>query len=340
MISLLTEVVLALGALVAALLVVIVTIRAAAIHRKAREDRLRPATELALADYLAGVTGLPSVTGAGERAVFADMALDALADLRGGERERLVNLLVEGGYVADAASRLRTGRQTARRRAAETLATVAADAAVPALVSGLTDSDVLVRTTCARALAEAGPADAVPAIADIANRDGPAAPGAVAGVVLALGQHRPDALGPLLRRDSRRDVRAIALRVAGELRLSQHSSLLRACLADGDDLAALAARGLGRIGEINAVGDLARIALDPARGSATRAAAVTALGSIGDPAATGVLERELDRGDWTVLAAAVQALTGLGDPGTAALRRASRSPRPSVKALAEAVLRP
>jgi HEAT repeat protein len=340
MTGLLISVTLALGVLVVALLVAIVAIRATAIRRKVREDRMRPATEEALADYLAGVAGLPAVSGPDERAVFAAMALDAVADLRGSERDRLVNLLVEGGYVADAASRLRAGRQTARRRAAETLATVSAAAAVPALLSGLTDSDVLVRTTCARGLAEVGPAGAVPEITEIANRDATAAPGAVAAVVLALGQHRPDALAPLLRRDARRDVRAIALRVAGELRLSEHSALLQTCLADGDDLAALAARGLGRIGETDAVGDLARLALDPARAPGTRAAAVTALGSIGDPTATGVLERELDCGDWTVLAAAVRALADLGDSGRAALQRASGSPHPSVKALAEAVLQP
>ncbi len=75
------------------------------------------------------------------------------------------------------------------------------------------------------------------------------------------------------------------------------------------------------------------------RGSAARAAAVTAVGSIGDPAALPVVEILLRSDDWSVRNAAALALPGLGAAGLAALRGAAASPVDEIREQAEAVLR-
>ena len=340
MIASLEAAVVGLAVAVGLLVPLIVVIRVVAGRRARRERRLRPGAEMSLAQYLAGSGGTPSVRAAGERAVLLQVALEAMADLRGSDRARLAALLERLGYVTDAASRLHVRRRAARRRAAETLSAIGTPASAPAVITGLADRDVLVRTACARTLADVGDENAVPAIIACAERDVLAAPGAVAAVVLALATSRPAALAPLLGPDAAPRVRKVAIAVTGELRLSQHAAMLRACLADRDDLSAASARGLGLIGDAQAAPALAGLACDDHRAPSTRAAAATALGSIGDATAAGVLESLAQNPDWLLRHAAAQALSRLGEPGTAALRRVARSGPPAARAQAEAALVP
>jgi HEAT repeat protein len=294
-------------------------------RRELQERRLRPRAELSIAEYLAGSAAPPDIAGKGERAVMLKVAIEAIYDLRGTERARLVELLEQRGFVADAMSGLRARRRALRLRAAETLAVIGSAVAVPALTAGLNDRDALVRTTCARTLAEVGGDDVTDSAVATAERDMVAAPGAAAAVVLALGIGRPSALAPLLRRGAAPEARLVAIAVAGVLRLSEHAPLLQACLADRDDLAAAAARGLGLIGEVRSVGALMALASDEDRGPLARAAAVTALGTIGDLSALPVLESQLRAPDWSLRAATAEALSRLGEPGAAALRAAGPS---------------
>jgi len=291
-------------------------------RRDLRERRLRPRAELAIAEYLAGSAAMPDMR---ERSVVLEVAIEAIYDLRGSERARLVELLEQGGYVADAMSGLRARRRVRRLRAAETLAAIGSPAAVPALLAGLEDSDVDVRTTCARTLAEVGGDDVIGSVVTVAERDMVTAPGAAAAVVLALGTARPPALAHLIRHGAAPEARAVAIAVASELRLSEHAPLLQACLADRDDLAAAAARGLGMIGEIRSAGALMALAGDEDRGPAARAAAVTALGALGDLSALPVLEDQLCAQDWSLRAAAAGALSRLGERGLAELSGAAGS---------------
>jgi HEAT repeat protein len=328
-----------LAAIAGLLVTFIIGIRSVAIHRRKQHHRLRPPAELSLAGFVAGGPE-PTITRRGGRAVMLEVALEAIADLRGTERERLAALLERLGYVDEAIGRLGSRRRATRRRAAETLATIASPATLGVLAVNVADRDVLVRTACTRALAELGVEEAVPAITAAALRDALLAPGADAAVVLALGASRPDALAPLLGPATRWKLRTMALMVAGELRLAQHAPLLRACLHEMDDLAAHAATGLGRIGDADAVGELAGLALDDGRALYARTAAVAALGVIGHPAALGTLEDLLRAPEWPLVAAAAEALAHLGGAGTEALIGAASSDRAEVRALAEAALHP
>jgi HEAT repeat protein len=330
---------LVLAGMVAALAMAITAIRAVALHRRARERRLRPQAELALAGYLAGGPPLAAPASRDERAVLLAVALEALADLRGSERDRLAARLAELGYAGDARAGLAARRQAVRQRAAETLAALAIPELSDALAAGLADPDVLVRATCARTLAEVGSEADLPAVIAVAERDTAAAPGACAAIVLALGRHRPASLTRLLGPGARPEIRTTAITVAGELRLAGHVPLLRAALADPcDGIAAAAARGLGQIGEAAAVPELSRLALDVSRSPATRAAAATALGALGDPAARATLQRLLAGGDWQVLSAAAGALARLGGPGLATLRWAATAAGQPARQLAGAAL--
>jgi HEAT repeat protein len=343
--ALLSAAVLGLAAVVVLLSGAIVVARVVLLRRLKRQRRLRPRAETLLAEYLAGAPALPSAATGKERAVLLDVALEAIADLRGAERERLVSLLEELGFVREAIQGLNARRRISRRQAAEVLATVGNPAAAGALASGLPDRDVQVRVTCAYALAETGREDAVPAVIATIMRDAARAPGATGAAMLALGARQPSALAPLLARDAPPVVRQTAIRVVSELRLPQYLPALRACLTDsggagGDEVAASAAHGVGLIGDSGAVAALIALAADARRPAAARAAAAQALGSIGDPRAIPVLDALLWAPDWTLGAAASRALGELGEPGTAVLRRAAMSSGAEAAALARAALQP
>ncbi len=329
-----------LAAAIVGMVMFILIIRMVAGGRIRRENQFRPGAERAISEYLADGCDPPCPAGRAERTVMFNVAVEALGDLRGAERTRLAQLLQRFGYTDDAISGLRSRRRFTRRRAAEALSAIGTPAAESSLRAALDDPDALVRTTCARTLAEVGSADAVPEIIAIARRDAPKTPGAAAAVVLALAERWPAALAPLLGPDVPAEVRFVAITLAGDLRLAEYAPLLMACLTDHDDLAASAAQGLGRIGEVDAVGPLTELMRDGRRSQAVRAAATGALGVIGQPSVVPALEAQLDASDWVLQDAAVQALARLGDPGEAALRRAASADRGEIRELAEAALAP
>lgn len=147
--------------------------------------------------------------------------------------------------------------------------------------------------------------------------------------ISALGSlGRPEAL-PVLREWLRGGDKVLAAAAANALARIEAPANMRpgiersliAVLSD-DELADAAARALGRHGSQAAVDPLIQRVIDPTTQARTRAAAVNALGDIGDGAAVGTLigvvwGDELDP-DRDVRLAASRALAKLGDP--AALR--------------------
>jgi HEAT repeat protein len=338
MLPVLADTVAALAVLLVLLVLSLVAIRAVALRRIRQQAEFRPAAETALAQYLAGTGPAPDLASRGERAIFLAIAAEALADLRGAERDRLVALLFRLGFTQDAMRGLKARRTATRRSAAETLAILATPLAAPAVTDGLHDRDLLVRTTCACTLAETGSPDVLPSALAVAARDAAAAPGRAACVVLAVTRRRPDALAPLLRAGAPAAIRRIAVTVAADLRLAELSGLLLACLDGPAELAAPAAYGLGRIGEFGASGALARLAADGHRALQARSAAIEALGALGDPARRDLLEQLLAAPEWQLRSAAAQSLAELGGPGISALRRAVAAGQPLTAPLAEAAL--
>ena len=333
---------LSLAGMVAALLLELATVRAVTRRRRARTAAARERFEELLAEVLVSEGPVPAQLELDrlQQDTLLDVGLAALLELRGRERERVAALLEAGGLVERAAATLGRGRVWARRHAADVLGLVASPGAAEPLRAALEDADPIVRVAAAHGLAQLDPervAARAPEIADAAADRGA---GAVAELALALGVRAPAALGPMYASARLTEARRIAVAAIGALRLQQHAPLLREALRDPDDeLAARAARALGRIGDTGAADALLAVVRDENRAWFVRSVATTALGQLGDPAAVATLAAELEESDeWPRRRAAAEALAELGPDGEAALRAALAAPAEDVREQAQAAL--
>ncbi|HWW67000.1 MAG TPA: HEAT repeat domain-containing protein [Solirubrobacterales bacterium] len=334
MIQLLTWSVIGLATVFVSLVATIVTRRFLADRRRRRERSLRPAIETAMVEHLAAddPEPMPAPAGKAARDLLRTVALETMAELRGRERLRLVALLERSGIVAETAAGLGSRRRRARRAAAEALRQIGSEEAVRSLLAGLGDPDLDTRLTCAAALAELADEELVPAVLAIADRAASDRAGAVAAILVTLGRRHPSTLGGALAPGASPELRRLAAAVTGELRLAEHVLALREALGSEDDeLAARAARGLGAIGDAEAVDLLLGPIEDDSRASFVRLAATGALGAIGDPRSVGPLEHELHSAGWLLQSKAAQSLRLLGMTGEEALRRALGSPVTAVR---------
>lgn len=285
--------------------------RGRAVRRRIESERGR--AETALAEYTAGgPTPVVPATGLARR-TFCEALVDAVVELRGIERGRLVALFADSGLLAETAVALRDPRRaSSRRAAADRLALVAHPDARAALRAGLSDRDVRVRGICARGLAALGDPEAVAALDGVALGD-------AADVLVVAASADPSLLDAAFASPR---LRALAAEVAGSLRLLEHAGTLRTCLADGDPrLVVAAAAALGHIGDFEAVDALAALVRSPAVPEPARAVAARALGEIGDPAAAPALEEVLRRDGFAAASAAAAGLLQLGAEGRMALTR-------------------
>jgi HEAT repeat protein len=339
------------GAGIALLVLFILAARLVSRGRRRRQERLRPACADAIARLLAeeGTAKLPSPpeSNAARQALWT-VALEALVELEGVERERLTGALEDSGLVADATSRLRSRRRRVRRQAADALALVRSRSAAEALLGGLDDSDRFVRIGCARALAELGnerflrrilETVDVEANVETLGREAEVSPGLVAEILLALGPEGAPALTDIYRSERSDHLRRLAVAVLAALRLPAYAPVLRAALASMDDaLTVEAARGLAAVGDVEAVDLLLNLVRDQSRPTFVATEAASALGKLGDTRAVPVLETALRSESWALQSSAAEALAELGREGTEALHRAARSGRPLERAHAVAAL--
>jgi HEAT repeat protein len=333
--SLDTAVTLCLG--IVLLLVLILVQQAAHRVRRRSNNVLRPAFELAIAEYLGeeSAPGPPPPKGRREQAVFRQVALAALVELRGQERTRLTELLERTGIVTRTVAELGSRRRLTRRRAADMLAEIQSVEEKPALLAGLEDADRAVRLGCARALAELGDEPSALLVLGVAEAEVDFSPGAVTDVLLALAASKPSLLADALGTTTSSPLRRILAAILGEFRLAEYAPLLRGLLADEDEeVVARAARGLGLIGDHESVYGLVGVLGDDARSDRVKASAAAALGWIGDAAATAPLQAARSSGGWIVETAAAQALALLGEQGGEALGRAASGERPAPRAQA------
>ena len=321
-----------LAAAVLLLAVFLVTARALGARRRARIRPLRDRWELDLASYLAADEEPRPPSTLDERRVLRDVALTALADLRGRERERVTALLETSGIVDDAIAELRSRRATIRRIGAETLAEARSSFGADALSEGVLDGNQTVSVACARGLAELGEeARLEPALA-LAEAAATEAPGAAAEFLLALGTRAPGVLPGAYAQTRSPDLKRLIAAVVGELRLFEAVEVLRDAVGSGDDeLVARGAYGLGAIGDADAVPRLLEL-LRSSRPVFVRVQAATALGAIGDPIATAALAEALRDDAWLLRDRAAAALAHLGAEGRAALARAAGDGDPHARA--------
>ncbi len=327
-----------LGGLVLALQAFIVIERVVSDRRRRKAAALRPALEIELANYLVDLSAAPPARPRSKlgRRVLREVALEAIVELRGRERERLVGLLEQLGAIDDLCMDLLSRNPLHRRHAAEALGEINSGDAADSLLFGAADPDIASRLASARALAQLGKDDYSKTVVDAADAAAELHPGATAAVLLALGANNPSGLADALRKGRSLAGRLIAAAVIAELRLSEHAPLLVGVLRDeDDDLVCKAARGLGDMCDPDAIDPLLRIVEAPASAWSCRAVAGHALGSIGDPRAAPALETMLENDEhWVVRDRAARALAKLGQEGEEALVRANRSPVEEVRELA------
>ena len=313
-------------AAVALLLVAMIVVkRALADKRRRRDAKLRPEIELQLAEHLAldDPEPAPRPQSRAARRLLLVVALEALGELRGAERQRVTELLEQSGTVADLKWRLLSRRWKRRLEAAEALTEVRSQGPIDALQVGLFDRKSTVRLTCASALAELGEQESIPSVLAVTDEVAAEQPGAAAAILLALGRRAPLSLSTALQPEYSPELSRLAASVIGELHISEHAELLLEALDSPDDeLVARAARGLGAIGDVDAVGRLLRLLEEPDRAWFVRLASVGALGQIGDPTAVEALERELYSENWYLAEKSATALRQLGAAGEAVLDRA------------------
>lgn len=315
MTSLLEITTVTLGTFLVALAVAIVVVRAVGDARRARERRVRPRFESALADYLTGPDRRrPERPTRSERELFLRVVLDMLAEVRGADQERLTALLERMGFVDDLVGRLARRRRSARRCAAVTLVTVASTSARQPLVAALDDPDAEVRISCAAALVTIGADETLPRIVEVAAAalDDHSYP--ATDLMLAAGRRNPLVLIEAFRVGPPAVRRRVA-ELLGVLRVADAAGDLREALTSADEeLVAVAARSLGLIGDSEALPALCALVGDGHRPEFVRVAAVRAIGAIGDLQAGPVVVRALDSDLWYLHSAAADTLTLLGWP--------------------------
>jgi HEAT repeat protein len=331
----------AFAALVVGLLLIIVVGRLVRDRRKRRSAALRPRLEAAVALYLTDRAAVPpEVSSPLALRTMKAVGLDALGELRGSERERLTALLEETGVVGDTVSRLSSRHRITRRRAAETLAQIASPQTVPALAAGLTDRDRDVRIGCAHALAELGDPGHVAEVAAVLAEAAPHRTGSVEEVLLVLGTENPRYLHSIVNLTHSLELYKLVTSIAGQLRLSELTPVLRENLqSDDDELVALSIRGLGQMGDHGAFDHLLGFLENGDCAPDVRIAAAQALGRIGDTRAVPSLESALASSNWTLQQSAAYALAQLGEPGHEALLKATSEAQPA-GALALAAIGP
>jgi HEAT repeat protein len=325
-------------ALLVLLQVTIVVTRIRDDRRRKRIAELRPGIETALAFYVANPEAESPEPPGSElgRLVLREVALEAIVELRGREGERLIGLLEDIGTIDELCDDLLSNNPVERRHAAEALGEMRSPEAADSLLFGVADPDRDSRLACARALAELGEEQYTAPVIDAADEAAEHRPGAAAAVLLAVGMRNPSGIAGALADERSQAGRRLAAAVVTELRLAEHAPLLRAALHDEDDeLVSRAARGLGSIGDADAIEDLVSIVEDPERAWFCRAVAAGALGTIGNPCAVPALEELLTSSDrWMMHDRAAGALAQLGEEGHEALTRALRSPVEEVRELA------
>lgn len=306
-------------------------------RRERRDAALRPELELMIAEYLAADDPTPPTPpdSRDARRLLRYIGLEAISQLQGGERDRLTRLLELTGAVDDTVVELSSRRRIVRREAAEALAEIRSVTAAEPLLEELEDPDPDVRLAAADALAELGAPWSVGPILEITDELSEARPGASAAILLTLGRRLPASLEDAMHERRSADLRRIAAAVIGALRLADHAPLLRRALeGDDDELVARAARGLGSIGDVDAVDRLIELLDDRGRTWFVRLAAAEALGEIGDPIAAPVLEGVLYDDNWQLRARVARSLRLLGPAGEPGLDRALAATAPGVRAQA------
>ncbi len=266
----------------------------------------------------------PAPRGRLQQRIIRRRLVELAPSVKGDSHRRLCDLFRSYGLVPVARADLDARDALTRIRAVESLAAMQVVEAVPWLLERLAVADTLLVLACCRALAALQAIDTLPAVMTALVGTG-AEPGEVSEILLAFGPEgvpflceRLAAAGPGERR--------LSAATLGEIRSIAASPALRAALADPDDeIAAAAARALGRIEDGFAADDLVALLRAGDRTWFVRVASAGALQALDDPATAPALVEALVEDQWDVRTAASRALVSIGAAGADAVVAASET---------------
>lgn len=261
-----------------------------------------------------------------------------LEKVAGAARRALIRLYELRGAAVDAVAGLESRSAVRRGRAAQVLGQLAHRPAEPPLCRLLTDRDMEVRLSAARALGRCGGPVAVASLLDSLDGPRPVPPGAVTRALVSLGPEVQRSVAEGLEHPYPL-ARAVAIEVLGATGVvSRTAEIVRALREDPHpEVRIKAARALGRLGMPDGLEPLLA-AVVPGQPLALRIVGAGALGSLGAVAATDRLAELLGDLDRHVAATAARALLRLGPAGQAALRAAADRHDGPAGAQARAVL--
>jgi hypothetical protein len=307
-------------------LVVVLLVAVAAVHTT-RARRLAAAEEnraglMALVHDLLDDGDTDAVVAAPRD--LDEVLLHLLPQLRGADREAIQTALTRRGVVARAAADLDARAAWRRGRAATLLGSTAGRDHLARLTALLADRSLEVRCAAARALGRVGDPAAVHGLLASLTTARPLPAGVVGMAVLDLGTAVLPALRATLVTGSpaARALSADVVGVHGDLAATAALVDLLADDRQPEDVRRAAATALGRIGDPAATDPLAQVLFDAALPLLQRAAA-EALGRIGDPAGAPALLAGLTCPAREVAAACDDALVALGPEGSAVLADAT-----------------
>ncbi len=248
--------------------------------------------------------------------------------------------------IAALAPALSSSSTEVRELAAEILAGIGGRQAVAPLAACLSDSDEVIRRLAAETLADMTVDTlvpmATPAVVSslLAALDDPAWQ-VYHEVRAALARIGEKAVAPLITKLGAPDIRSrfMAQQALADIGGPAIESLLGALRSSSGEIRHWAAVTLGKIGP-DVIGPTTRIVNNPTESSATRAAAVRALGYTRSPAATDALTAAADASEPQVRAAVLKAINDLWDAaGTETLVAALQDADSSVRDVATALLK-
>lgn len=263
--------------------------------------------------------------GKSDYGIICSIALDMLRNLRGGERQRIVDLLKSWDTLPYLLHLLKQGRRGKRIQALSLIARFDTPEAEEILLKHIRHPDTYTQLAALRGLAARGDIrhldQAVEALAQSNQRNTLM----LADILSRFGDAAAPFLIELAGSDALPEVRSAAIMTLGNMRaLAAVDSLIRLCHDAHPEIRAAAVAALGEMGDSRA-GDAAVLLLRD-EAAPVREQAAHALGLLVFQPALPALAACLSDTAWWVRFRAAEALHRLGDRGLAMLRSVSVQP--------------
>ncbi len=285
----------------------------------------RPEVKAAAAEALGNI-GDPSAAG--------PLVATLINNRHGAVREIVIALEKIGApAIQPLTAALKHPEAEVRKAATEAIATIGTPASVVPLASMLNDPDVTIRRIAADALTSLADARVVPQLIAALNDPDWHVYYAARDALVNVGAAAVPALINALASPNPR-VAHMAEQALSRIGKPAVAQLAAALASPNPSVRRWAGIALGDIGP-DAVKACAAVLLDTSKPAAARAAAATALGRTGSPAALEPLKQAAAKQEPEVKIAAIRALVQLGQEGaTETLVNALRDPNPKVRSVA------